>query len=61
MEFKILISPNGSQYEDYWVNNEQCGKGRILFVNGEIHQRDWTDDKAHGWIKRIKSIKLRIN
>ena len=40
MEFKILISHNGSQYVGYWINNERCSKGRMLFINEEIYQGD---------------------
>ena len=59
METRILIFLNGLLYEDYWVNNERCSKGRMIFVNGENYQGDLTDDKAHESIEMRKLIKIK--
>ena len=35
-------------YEGYWVNGERCGKGRMIFCNGDVYQGEWANSMSHG-------------
>ena len=44
----VLIWPDGSIYEGYWVDNKANGKGRLVHADGEFYDGYWKADKVHG-------------
>jgi hypothetical protein len=44
----IMLTSAKDLYEGYWVNGERCGKGRMIFWNGDIYQGDFVDSVSQG-------------
>ena len=37
---------NGSEYDGYWLNNRKEGQGVFRFVNGNVFEGEWVEDKC---------------
>lgn len=44
---------NGWEYEGYIINNLKEGKGKFKFINGDIYEGEFKNDKFHGYGKFI--------
>ena len=45
----IQLSPDGSKYLGYWINNKANKKGKLIHRYGDIYEGEWRDDKAEGY------------
>lgn len=36
---------NGSIYEGYFIKGQSCGKGRMIYADGEYYEGEWIDDQ----------------
>ena len=50
--------PDGPTYYGQFRNDKACGKGRLIFKQGEEYEGDWADNKANGFgIYKSKEVK----
>ena len=50
--------PDGPTYYGQFRNDKACGKGRLIFKQGEEYEGDWFDNKANGFgIYKSKEVK----
>lgn len=44
----VLVWPDGSRYEGFWIDNQAWGHGRLIHADKDVYVGQWHKDKAHG-------------
>lgn len=50
--------PNGDEFEGFYKNNQKDGYGIMKFINGEIKEGLWKNDKFVGDVEAVETGRI---